>query len=135
MFGIGMTEMVVILGVALLVFGPQKLPEIAKQISKVVRDLRAASDDLRTQVSLAIDDPPTPRLARALAKDAAAPAVKPSAGIPDAASEVPPHITGSEATAALTVVAAAGSLSRDTTEHEAAAPFVGDAAPPGNDHG
>ena len=34
MFGIGMPEMLVILGVALIVIGPSKLPEIAKSLGK-----------------------------------------------------------------------------------------------------
>ncbi len=56
MFGIGMSEMLIILAVALLVFGPQKLPEVAKQIAKGLRDLRRASDDLRSQVMVDLED-------------------------------------------------------------------------------
>jgi sec-independent protein translocase protein TatB len=40
MFGMGGTEILVILIVALLFLGPDKLPEAAKQISKGIRDLR-----------------------------------------------------------------------------------------------
>ena len=40
MFGMGMGELIVILIVALLVLGPDKLPEAAKAISKGVRELR-----------------------------------------------------------------------------------------------
>jgi sec-independent protein translocase protein TatB len=49
------------LGIALLVFGPQKLPEIAKQIAKGLRDLRRASDDLRRSINLDDDPPARPR--------------------------------------------------------------------------
>lgn len=62
MFGIGMSEMVIILAVALLVFGPQKLPEIAKGIAKGLRELRKAGDDLRASVDL--DDDARHRPAR-----------------------------------------------------------------------
>ena len=40
MFGMGMTEILVILVVAMLFLGPDKLPEAAKTISKGIRDLR-----------------------------------------------------------------------------------------------
>jgi TatA/E family protein of Tat protein translocase len=55
-FGIGMSEMLIILAVALLVFGPQKLPEIAKSIAKGLKELRRAGDDLRSSVNFDLDD-------------------------------------------------------------------------------
>lgn len=39
-FGIGITEMIVLLGVLLLVFGPKKLPEMGRSLGKGVRELR-----------------------------------------------------------------------------------------------
>jgi sec-independent protein translocase protein TatB len=48
MFGLGFSEIVVILVVALLVLGPKKLPDIARQLGKVVRDLRHAAADFQT---------------------------------------------------------------------------------------
>ncbi len=57
MFGIGMSEMLIICGVALLVFGPKELPEIAKKIARGVREVRKASDDLRKSIDLD-DEPP-----------------------------------------------------------------------------
>jgi TatA/E family protein of Tat protein translocase len=56
MFGIGMSEMLIILAVALLVFGPAKLPEIAKSIAKGLKELRRAGDDLRSSVNFDLDD-------------------------------------------------------------------------------
>ena len=56
MFGIGMSEMLVIVGVALLVFGPTELPQIAKKIARGVRDIRRASDDFRRSIDLDGDD-------------------------------------------------------------------------------
>lgn len=45
MFGVGGTELMVVLFIALLLFGPQKLPEIARQIGKVMGEARRIMDD------------------------------------------------------------------------------------------
>ena len=50
MFGMGFSEIVVILVVALIFLGPEKLPEAAKSISKGIRDLRKQSRDLQVQI-------------------------------------------------------------------------------------
>lgn len=47
MFGMSMTEIVIILVVALIVVGPKELPNIARTLGKSLRDLRRAGDDLR----------------------------------------------------------------------------------------
>ena len=57
MFGIGMSEMLIICAVALLVFGPNELPQIAKKIARGVREVRKASDDLRKSIDLDDDEP------------------------------------------------------------------------------
>lgn len=50
MFGIGGTEILVILVVALLFLGPDKLPDAAKTISKGIRDLKKQSRALQQQI-------------------------------------------------------------------------------------
>ncbi len=50
MFGIGGSEILVILVIAMLFLGPDKLPDAAKQISKVVRDLKRQSRVLQQTV-------------------------------------------------------------------------------------
>ena len=50
MFGLGVTEILVILVVAFLLFGPQQLPEVGRQVGKAVKGLKEATDDVRKSV-------------------------------------------------------------------------------------
>jgi len=45
-FGIGTQEMVIVLVAALIIFGPGKLPEVAGQLGRAVRDFRRMTSDL-----------------------------------------------------------------------------------------
>ncbi len=49
MIGIGPLEILVLLVVALLVIGPEKMPEVARALARVMRDLRGAMDEVRGQ--------------------------------------------------------------------------------------
>jgi len=51
--GMGPMELVLIMVLALIVFGPGKLPEIAGQIGKMVRDFRNASSEMSSEFSKA----------------------------------------------------------------------------------
>jgi TatA/E family protein of Tat protein translocase len=44
---LGTTELMVILGAALILFGPRKLPEISRQIGKGLSEFKKASEDFR----------------------------------------------------------------------------------------
>lgn len=48
-FGIGLPEMAVIMVVALLIFGPKKLPEIGRSMGKAMRSFQEASREFETE--------------------------------------------------------------------------------------
>ena len=49
MFGIGTGELLLLLVIALLVLGPERMPKLARDLGKTVNDLRKTSDELRTE--------------------------------------------------------------------------------------
>jgi len=50
MMGIGITEMVLIAGIALVVIGPEKFPDFAKLMIRTIRDLRSYVDEVKLEV-------------------------------------------------------------------------------------
>ena len=54
-FGIGLGEVLLILIVALIIWGPKRLPQIARTIGKTTRALRKATYDLTSQVTRELD--------------------------------------------------------------------------------
>jgi sec-independent protein translocase protein TatA len=54
-FNIGPTELLVILIIALLVFGPKRLPEVGRTIGKSIREFRRASEELRDDLRIDLD--------------------------------------------------------------------------------
>ncbi len=51
MFGtIGLPELLVILIIAFLVFGPKKLPEVGRSIGRALREFRKASDEIKGRI-------------------------------------------------------------------------------------
>ena len=88
MFGLGMGEIIIILVLALILLGPQKLPEAAKQLGKGLREFRKATDELKSQFEgeLYSDDAKGSKPTLVEAPKASAPAVTPPSG---ALAEVP----------------------------------------------
>ncbi len=57
MFGkIGLPELILILVIALIIFGPRKLPEIGKSIGKGLREFKQATTEISKTVSFDDDD-------------------------------------------------------------------------------
>lgn len=48
---IGMTELIVILVFALIIFGPGKLPELGKSLGKSIREFKSASREIKGTIS------------------------------------------------------------------------------------
>jgi sec-independent protein translocase protein TatB len=47
--GLSMTEVIIILALALLLLGPDQLPTLAKSLGKGLKELRKATDDIKSQ--------------------------------------------------------------------------------------
>lgn len=56
MFGLGIKEVLVVFVVALLVFGPKKLPEVARSLGKMLGSLRRTLDDIKHETNLSAFD-------------------------------------------------------------------------------
>ncbi len=54
MFGIGFQEILIILVIVLILFGPKRLPDLAKSIGKGVAEFKKASDEVRQGIEEAI---------------------------------------------------------------------------------
>ena len=88
MFGIGLQEMLVILVVVLIFFGPKRLPDLAKSLGKGIAEFKKASDEVRKGIDDAVredsEEAPPPK--------EEAEAKKPDCGDPkaDSARSEPP---------------------------------------------
>lgn len=99
-FGLGMWELVIIFMVALIVFGPRKLPELGKSLGKGLSEFKRASNELKNTLDdeIRLEDhrvanatvPPPPPAATVEAMpemeptvDPADPAVEPAIGVDD----------------------------------------------------
>ena len=55
LFGIGMGEILLILVIALVIFGPEKVVEIGRTMGRMARTLKKASTDLTSQLTIEVE--------------------------------------------------------------------------------
>jgi sec-independent protein translocase protein TatA len=55
---LGFGEILIILVLALIIFGPRRLPEMGRTIGRSLRDFRRATSDIRTELESELDEPP-----------------------------------------------------------------------------
>ncbi len=96
MGNLGMPELIFILVLALLIFGPGKLPEIGKSVGKALGEFKRASNDLKRTIEDEVEkatkvepkpDPTDPVPAPAAAAVAEAPTEIPAGSVPSSKSE------------------------------------------------
>jgi sec-independent protein translocase protein TatB len=56
MLNVGPLELLVVLAVALVVVGPERLPELARSVGRVLRQFREVQDEVRSMVSSEVND-------------------------------------------------------------------------------
>ena len=108
MFGIGIPELVVILIVGLIIFGPGKLPEVGRAVGKGLREFRKASSALQSALNEpekpappapAATPAPAPEPPQAAAAQPAAPAETPAQPEAGQNTEKPAKTAGQDAEA------------------------------------
>lgn len=52
MFGLGFSEILVILALALIVVGPDKLPELAQKLGRIIWQLKHTAEEFRKEIAL-----------------------------------------------------------------------------------
>lgn len=91
MFGsIGMPELIVIFVIALIIFGPRKLPELGKSLGRSISEFKRASNELRNTLEEEIRVDDQRQKSAAAAPVAAAPAAVEPAPVEPAAAEPAP---------------------------------------------
>jgi sec-independent protein translocase protein TatA len=61
---IGFPEILVILAIALIVFGPKRLPEMGRTIGRSLREFRRTASEVRAEIEQDLDDDEPPRATR-----------------------------------------------------------------------
>jgi TatA/E family protein of Tat protein translocase len=94
MFGIGFQEMLIILVVVLIFFGPKRLPDLAKSLGKGIAEFKKASEEVRKGIEDAVKEESvaeTPKPPEDLSSYGKAPGGDPAAKEPAKAEPAPPE--------------------------------------------
>ena len=97
-FGIGLPEMAVIAAIALLVFGPKRLPELGKTLGRTLKGFQSASQGFEEQFRSALDASSLDASTETPAAPAAGltPAAAPVEAMPAPAAETEPDTSDSD---------------------------------------
>ena len=93
MFGIGFQEMLIILVVVLIFFGPKRLPDLAKSLGKGIAEFKKASEEVRKGIEDAVKEesvPETPKPPEDLSSYGKAPGSGPAPEEPGTAEPATP---------------------------------------------
>ena len=93
MFGIGFQEMLIILVVVLIFFGPKRLPDLAKSLGKGIAEFKKASEEVRKGIEEAVKEESTeetPKPPEDLSAYGKAPESHPAPGDPAPPVSPPP---------------------------------------------
>ncbi len=55
-FGVGLPEIAVIAGLALVIFGPKRLPELGRTLGKTLKGLQSASNEFESEIKKAMTE-------------------------------------------------------------------------------
>lgn len=101
-FGIGLPEMILIMLVALLIFGPKKLPEIGRSMGKAIKGFQDASREFESEFKREAERLEQPTTAESAPATSSATL---SSQSPEAVSVAAPVATSSEQTKEVTTAA------------------------------
>ncbi len=60
MFGLGPTELIIILVIALVIFGPSRLPKVGQSVGQALRAFRDSTDKVQQEVAKSLEEPSKP---------------------------------------------------------------------------
>ena len=55
MFGVGTSELIIILLIALLILGPKEIPKVARTLGRGMREIQRAKDELKKNIEFEDD--------------------------------------------------------------------------------
>lgn len=56
MFGLGPTELIIILVIALVIFGPSRLPKVGQSVGQALRAFRDSTDKVQQEVTKSLEE-------------------------------------------------------------------------------